>query len=239
MAITRTWILNKAQILSDRFDLRSRTKRAPLEIIGDLSSSLFGLARQSDIRILAKANEQLASNLDGVVQTQQTLVGKVNLIGHNQQALADKLSEVVGGMNYNRQELQRISVQSNRLASLQHQTRIANELSLILDILDIQMNMYQDALHVATSARAACEAGIVTEKLVPKQILQQVLTSRANRVAMDPSAYYQYMSVKQIAVIEDTTYCIIQAPLMSREPQFIYHLNTFPVCNSVGCYCVY
>jgi hypothetical protein len=53
----------------------SRKRRSPFDFVGDVGSSLFGLATESDVQAIAEANRVLGRAVDGIVNTQNQIVG--------------------------------------------------------------------------------------------------------------------------------------------------------------------
>lgn len=229
----------RTHYLREKCTSSHRPKRgAPLGFIGDIGSSLFGIAKQSDVKAIAEANNQLAKEVEGVVQTQQKVVAKVNLLGRAQQTLATKMKEVIEYQALQADAISKISIRQWAVMHNIEKNEDAIRMNILLDIVEDQINTYRRYQDQADLVRAACESRIVSENVVPVRIVRQLMTHSENRVLISPMSYYQYMQVEQISVINGETYCIIKAPLLAEEELIMYHLSTFPVCTQ-SCVRVY
>lgn len=238
-------LLNRLTNIRARFG-SARNRRALgilgdgiLEDLGSIGANVFGLATAHDVQQLAKANEVLADAIDGVATTQKKTIAVVNKLGHAQVRLQRKVNEVIGTLGTLSEGLANVTVAVRVFLRQQQRNQALLVLSMLVDNIETQMAQYQADLDQADLGRISCESHIVNDKLVTRDIIQELLSSPGNRVLIEPLAYYQYIKVEKMTTINGTVYCILKAPQMSSEPQKLYHLNTFQVCNPSGCYKVY
>lgn len=55
-------------------------KRGIFGFVGQIGSALFGTATTSDVQAIAKANEEIAERVEGVIIDQRKAIAKVNAI---------------------------------------------------------------------------------------------------------------------------------------------------------------
>jgi len=242
----RGQLYNRLDHLKERIrrpETKRRNKRTVdlLEGIGEIGASVFGLATIRDVKILAEVNERLAGAVDGVVNTQREVAAVVNTLGHQQEELEERMSAVIGAINNYKGIMRTLEGRLENITEQLELIRVVAMFNLLLDSIDSQVDFYQHALDQMTLTRTTCEARLVSETVVPLDTVELILAQTLNRVAIEPLAYYQYMSVKRITQIGDVTYCIVRAPMLNDEPHMMYHLNTFPVCSptAAGCYRIY
>lgn len=234
--------LNRINNIKKLLDAPGRYRRYldPFEGIGSIGANILGLATTGDVKKLAEASEKLAGAIDGVITTQEETIAVVNKLGHAQQEIQEKISEIIGTVNLYRSALSELEGRLTALKEDQKLTKLAIILESLLADIETQITDFHYHLDQSSLARSACEAGIVNSKLVSDSLLEELLTQPNNRVSMSHISYYQYMTVERIITIDKITYCIIQAPLLDDEIQKLYHINTFPICHpNQGCLRIY
>ena len=76
----------------------NRSKHALIGFVGDLSSSLFGTARESDVKNIRDAQNLLAGKMETIVRSQNKLVAVINLLRRGQAIIRKKVNEISSPM---------------------------------------------------------------------------------------------------------------------------------------------
>ncbi|ELT97913.1 hypothetical protein CAPTEDRAFT_198433 [Capitella teleta] len=121
-----------------------RSRRSPFYFVGDIGSSLFGLARTSDVEALAGVTQNLAGQVEGVVQVQQQVIAKVNVLGRHQTLIAKKLNDVI---HQTKEHGRVIEQMLRRFDDLKWEIKRNFEsigILALMDLLDDQMKQYQE-----------------------------------------------------------------------------------------------
>lgn len=218
---------------------RYRTRRAPLGFIGDIGSTLFGLATADDVQAVADATEQVGRAVTGIAESQNKIIAQVNQLGHLQETISVKLSETVGVVNSLSKIVRALANATQDLAGQTAQLTFIQQIQEIAGEMDIQLTLRLYLESRQRELRLGCESRLVTESLVPISIVNGLLTDRRNRIDLDAYNYYQYATVTKLIEINDILYCVIRTPLLEYDQYRTYHLNTFPVCTDQGCYRTY
>lgn len=231
--------LNNTESRLHHYIDRSRQKRGLFDFIGEIGSSLFGIPSPSDINSLKEANEQLATAVEGVVRTQQGIVARVNTLGRVQTQIVKKIHDLT-----DHQEAQDAALRAGYnarqilSATLGMITKVLR-LTVLLDNLEATINQYEAKLAQAQAIRLACEARIVTEQVVPINMIPVILAEANSRASINPLAYYAYIQVEKIITVDDITYCVLKAPIFGDDDQTLIHIRTFPVCKDQRCLHLY
>ena len=227
----------RAKGLQDRIQntKRSRQRRGLFNFIGDIGSTLFGIPSASDISSLKKANQRLATEVQGVVTVQRKVIAKVNLLGQKQQEMLGSINSLIETTNQQWEQINLVYTALKGIQTMMEQNQDATRIILLFELIADSIAEYEDALAQIQAVRIACEAGIVNEHLLPISFVKNILASGENRYQMDPLKYYSYIQVRNIVTIDDNHYCILRAPLLSDATQAKIQVHTFPVCNGDSC----
>ena len=232
-------LLSKVQRMHELLDkyhkpdeLFSRAKRGLFNFVGDAASTLFGTPSASDLEKLKDANQQLADAVDGVVRTQQAIVGRVNKLGQAQANIVLYLRGLHRHITSNTLLLAQINDRQRAVFSYVWATEQVNELRY-------QLTEYLKAIDQMKDMRAACESNSHSELTVSSSTLSQILDYAYAGPAAKIYSYYQYLSTEKIIQVENQVYCVVNVPIAYEEADVLYQINTFPVCNRAGCYRLY
>ena len=207
------------------YNQRRRQKRGLFDFVGHIASSLFGVATSRDVQLFNEANKKLATAMQGIVRVQRMVVGKLDLLGENQQRLTNAVNELM-----DRQE-QQAKWMMNFAGMVQKQFRLVT----LLDIMSDALSTYDQVQLQAALARMSCESRKVNEVLLPPSFLKQVLASGDNHQLMSIMNYYAYLEVEKITLIAGDNYCLVKAPLFSADDLQHVHIHTFPTCSNSSC----
>lgn len=216
----------------NRTESPTRIKRGLFNFIGEIGSTLFGIPSPSDIEGLKEANRKLGSAVQGVVRTQRGIITKVNQIGRQQQILKDTVNKVIRTQNAQARELEKIYAEVSGWVSI---FQSAMRIQQIIHALENHVTEYELAVQKAEEARYACEAQIVNEQVIPKDVVYQILTTGENRHDIAPEQYYAYIKVRKITVINGELFCILEGPQFQANMQMEITIKTLPVCEQGRC----
>lgn len=212
-----------------------RNRRGLFNFVGEIGSTLFGIPSPSDLNALKRVNRKLAGAVQGITTVQRQVIGKVNLLGRKQQQIIETLNQVIDGQDYIREVFSNLQKWMNQTTSIETGMII----SLQLDLVEDAISEYQIAIAEMQSVRIACEAGIVTEQIVPIEIVRNLLSSNENHRRVQPLQYYAYMRVAKIIEVDDQHYCVLRAPLLTDHYSVRIGIHTFPVCQDERCIKLY
>lgn len=213
--------------LKKRISYHSRHKRGLFDFVGNIASTLFGLPSPQDIKLLKEANNLIAHEVVGLARVQRTLVGKVNILGKGQQELVAATNELIKRQN---QQTELFQVFVNK-------TWNHLRVMTLIDILADAIDTYSQLETKSMLARAACEARHPNEMLLPISIIKNILATGDTHHVTDSMAYYGYLKVDKITVIDNEIYCVIKAPLFSADHLQRIHIHTFPICYNDSSHC--
>jgi len=209
-----------------------RVKRAPLDIIGDIGSSLFGIARTSDVVAVAKVEQQLAGELEGVIEDQREVIARVNLIGRQQDEISKKVNFLI---EYSKETFALLKTYWDKSQSRFEDNEAVQRMSEVLSILEHEIYAYLQTLEEGRRIRTLCETGTVNEDLLPIDIVRQIQKSRNNHNLVPIHRYYQYIKVTVMTFINHELMCVLSAPVLNEEEFIQYTIATFPVLKD-QCY---
>ena len=232
-------LLGKVQRMHDLLEkyrkpdeLHPRAKRGLFNFIGDAASFLFGTPSPSDLEKLREANERLAGAVDGVVRTQQTIIGRVNKLGQAQAGIVQYLQDLHHSVTATTLLISQVNERQRAVFSYIWANEQINELRY-------QLTEYLKVIDQMRDVRAACESNSHSELTISLPILRQILDYAYAGPAPEPYHYYQYISTEKIIQVEDRMFCVANVPIAYPEADVEYQINTFPVCGSEGCYRLY
>ena len=220
-------VKRRIQRLSAR-ELQRRKRRGLFNFIGDVASSLFGIPSASDVSALKEANQKLAGAVQGVMKTTQAIVVKVNQLGQQQEQIRDKLGEVIT-------EQARQFAQLKRLSTLAYSVYDSLRFSLLIEIVEDNIAIMEDAVNNIRNARVACESRIVNEHVVPMKMVSELLRESGNLMDILSNDYYGYMVVDKLTVIDGELYCLITGPMFDTHTHMEVTIKTLPMCSENRC----
>ena len=235
----RAILLTRVETLRRRISGTQRTKRGLFNFIGDIGSALFGIPSASDIHALAEANKQLAEEVEGVIVTQQRVVAKVNLLGRQQQQIVGKVNAIIDQQRRQEHHIKQMFQAATALQFVIEFNQDALRLEFLIEMISDHIAQYEESLAQIQAVRVACEARIVTEQVLPVQMVRQILSQGNNRVKINPVEYYAYIQVEKITTLDDEVYCILRAPMFSDATQYEITIRTFPKCQDGKCLEIY
>ena len=219
-------LIYRTKTLRSLLHTSRRSKRSPFDFVGDIGSSLFGIARKSDVIAIARTEQKLAGALEGVVEHQQQVLARVNLIGRRQSEISKKINSLI---EYNEEQGRLIKTYWDRTQSRLGDHEVVQRISEVLSILEQEIYAYQKTFEDGRRIRTLCETGIVNEDLLPIEIVKQIQTLRNNHHLIPIHQYYQYIEVTVMTVMNYELICVLHAPILNEEKFIQYSISTFPI----------
>jgi hypothetical protein len=191
------------------------------------------------VQAIAEANRVLGRAVDGIVNTQNQIVGRVNAMGRRQDDMIVKIKDLVNATREQEILITDLMQKAEDFFQLAMLTRAELKLDILLATLEEELTSYRESLQSAKFGWSLCEMGKVSQLLLPMRIVNDILHHPFHRVDMPAFKYYLYMQVDSILKIDSVVYCVISAPLLDDQQYNQYSIASFPVCNGSKCFRVY
>ena len=199
----------------------SRSKRGLLNFVGGLSKSLFGTATEEDVASVQAGLDQLTDRVEILFTANNKLTGVVNKMGDEIQRQSARIDGAVT-------TLRRLWPTIADLApALRAQTRVA-QMEAMLSMLESMMLWVIDSDHRQQNRRQLCQAGLVTEDLLPRSFLRKLSTVTNHGLPLSDEWYFQHLTVTKYFEQNGKFICRIDIPLVSIEPFLFRPIYTYP-----------
>ena len=208
-----------------------RQKRGLINLIGEATHYLFGIARQSDTDRLGRAIDALRTQTSSIATLQGKQIVAINALAENQREIADHLTDIRVRIKQQQDQLQQMGRILEEEARHLHHVDMRQRITLLVD------NFADDAaaLHAVTSAtqrrRNLCESRLVTEDLLPRRALQDVLDNPINDGRIPIDWFYAHLKVESMFITNNTLVCKIVIPFVHDETYNAYSIVTMPTPN--------
>ena len=215
------WRLRKVNAQYGRL-IHLRSRRGAFDFIGDLGSSLFGIATEEDLGKVATAVEAMGDRQEIVIEHQNQLIGAVESLGNEvrkQKSAIWMLEAQVSGLTQTLGELLRETAEITRLLEVDVLLSVAENSNLEMEALESRAQ-----LHVLM-----CQSGTVTEDLIPRSFLQSLSTFTSHGMALREDWYYGHLTVEQYFEKDNDVYCKVRIPLVHPESFLSRKIFTYPV----------
>ena len=232
----QTLILNEEhEMLADHRLSQIRTKRGLFNAGGWLLGKLFGVATNRDVQQLREAIQ------DGYHQ-RQTIKHKVNQLVSSYNQLNKDQNRTRGILQRHEALLQQtkddingialISAQNQQLGQRNHKTLLVSNLVQLVErrhaLIQAQIDRYR-------SQRMALEAGRLTESILPRSDLKQVLTTAISK-GYQPATmewYYEHSIVRPVWETDEGFSYIVELPLYTQQVTG-YDISSRPTLQTNG-----
>ena len=217
-------------LLPARTDAR-RAKRGLLNVVGELSRSLFGTATESDVAECRRQIELLRTRDRRVTHSVSQMLSVVN---QTHTAVVQNRNHI----NVLQKYVQKVSEEVRHIANLwQRHDKLLQVVNAKLRIEQCLSAMESAHAHwVQQTARfnrqkAALELGCLTEELLSRIELNKILTSARSAGYYAPNIqwYYANLRVSSIFRSEDELLFRVKLPLTDNIKYNRYHLTTWPI----------
>ena len=208
-----------------------RQKRGLIDIVGDAANVLFGVARQTDIDKVTRAINTLRGQTAALVTLEEKQLAAIDAMKKNQRQIASRLTDTLARVNQQSVQLQQMGRILEEEAHYLHHLEIRQRILLLVD------NFVDDiaALAAMTSAaqhrRHLCEGRLVTEDLLPRHALIDLLDNPINDARFPLEWYYTHLTAESMFIINSTIVCKVRIPLVNAIPLKRFDVITLPVPN--------
>lgn len=217
--------------LEQKTQVPQRQKRGLINLVGEATHYLFGTARQSDIDRLGRAIEALRRQTSSIATLQKKQIVAIDTLAKNQRDIADHLTDIRVRIDQQHSQLQQMGRILEEEARHMHHVEMRQRITLLVD------NFADDAaaLHAAMSAarrrRNLCESRLVTEDLLPRRALQDVLDNPSNDGRLPIDWFYAHLKVESMFTANNTVACKLVIPFVHAETYNAYSIVTMPTPN--------
>ena len=210
---------------------KSRKKRGLINGVGKLFKILFGISTISDLEHIKNAILMMQKNDMTLRHNQDQLVSTFNLTKVRITRLSEEMSILQKNSGYIQQYLQNQTPIINGLIKKINNLEFLRILDTNLEKMTELINDYNIALQIYNQAKNSLYRGVLTEQLLPQNILQEILGKIANlRYDIEPTTwYYKYLKVQPVNI--DTNLVAFETiiPGCSRASFSHFKFETFPV----------
>ena len=209
----------------------SRTRRAPLDVIGSLSNLIFGTATQQQVDILTGAIRESQGRIDALYHQGDNMISIMNqtrrYIQDNKMDI-DELKKATESLSA------RVLTTMRRAAGLEKtidQLHIRNHVNNVIGRVDRSIHLYLHQVALFHRQRLQLERGYLTDDILPPAYLHDILNQiRLRKHETAPLRWhYQYITVAPLADSSNELSFRAIIPGLAREKYALYHLQYFPV----------
>lgn len=219
--------------LNNLKSVQIRTKRwAPLEPIGSLAGSLFGLATTRDVREMKSAINQIIEELvDAEDITRDNIIALNDTIAFTKQ-IGRTVSSLTKRANQAQKWIDKLIHQQDELINRDLHARTSATAEALMSALEFhytQARLFETQyLHL----RDWAEAGHITESLVSKKMLTKTL--QKIKSSLSPEFIYQHTTIRLIRVSDTRIAYTFTIPKTDDEALMAWQLVTAPYVTQSG-----
>ena len=210
---------------------RARTKRGLFDIIGKVSTLLFGTANEDQVKECRRYIEKARSMSRQISHAVTDLVTVVNQSHHELVRNRKHLRAVEDYVTQLKSEVDQIardtSVQEERIRRIRENMRIAQ----YLDALESIHNLWLRSHDRYVRQRASLELGWLTEEILPPEELRTILRYGQKEGLYSPRAewYYEHVPIKPLWSDEERLVFEVGIPFVNNVEYLRYRIWTWPV----------
>ena len=205
-----------------------RPKRGILDIVGQISKSLFGTATNADVSEVRNKINENRDSLNAVIHHQNDMLTIINITRQEVEDSRSALNQLINGTNELRQwATSAMSTLSSDITGLMYYNLISEKVELVerhLDLLDMIKSTYQ-------GHRRFLERGFLDEALLSRQVMREVanLHRLPGAKLINPIEwYYTNVHISPLWRGESLAYQV-HLPLVDPIPHLGYIVRSFPV----------
>jgi outer membrane murein-binding lipoprotein Lpp len=204
-----------------------RRRRGAIDFIGDIGSSLFGLATEKELDQVASAVEELGERQETIVEHQNQLIGAVDALAreaNRSRAAVAELQRMSEGFRSMFEFLVEDTAEITRLLEV-------DTLLSLAERIHTDLNQIENRAHMKV---ILCQSGTVTEDLLPRSFLNSMSAITKYGRALSAEWYYGHLVVDKYFETPDAVFCKIRIPLVHDEPYLSRNIFTYPVKRGDG-----
>ena len=233
-ATLETWDIRITDIENTMFStgpIDQRTRRGILNIVGELSRSLFGTATDTDVAECRRQIELLKTRDRRVVHSVSKMLSVINQT-HN--AVVQNRKHINSLQDY----VEKVSLEVRHMANLwQKQDNLLQivaaklRVEQLLAAMEARHDHWLQQVARFNRQKASLELGFLTEELLSRRELTNILTSAKSSGFHAPKLqwYYAHMRISSIFRSEQQLLFRVKLPLTDNINYNRYHITTWPV----------
>ena len=217
---------------------RVRRRRGLLNIVGEISSKLFGTATQGEVEECERHINAAMKLESQIVHTTNDLITVVNQthseVRRNMQHIRD-MEHYMGKLYTETTRLGKVASGNNgRITKLQDDARVDR----ILAALGSVQYLWQRQCDRYQRQRASLELGWLTEEILPLENLVQILESSRKLGHFGPRSEWYYEHIQIHPMWEDRNKLVFKAelPLVDETEYLRYRISSWPVPRNTSDY---
>ena len=208
-----------------------RVRRGLLDIIGDISNKLFGIATEQEVmesrvRIASvrKSNRRISHLVNKLVTIINQTHDQVKQNSKHIREFDQYIALVEREIHIIRVKMQGRVEEIDRLKSTVETDRV-------LSAIEAAHNNWLRQVELYHRQRASLEMGRLTEDILPTKALIRILEQARRKNLYAPSAVWYYMNIRILPMWEDEQRLVFRAqlPLSDNLNYLRYHIWTWPV----------
>ena len=198
-----------------------RSKRGLFNFAGGLAKTLFGTATEDDVAAVRTGLDQLTDRVEVLYAEHNKLVGLTNEIGQAVIGIGQRLDVIRATTELLWNRLLQVTASVKALARI---AQVEAMLSLVESVaVEIVEREQQQRNYMQL-----CQAGVVTEDLLPRPLLNKLSTFTEHGLALENDWYYHHLTVNKYFVQNERFVCRIDIPLVYPEPFLYRPIHTYP-----------
>ena len=218
-----------------------RRRRGLINLVGDLASTLFGTARQEDLDKLSRALGALRDQTKTFIRMDEQRVATIDTLAANQEAIANQVKMTLHDIQGQDVQIRQMGRILQEQAGHLHQVEIRQRMGLLAELLRDDANTLDANDAAVRLRRTTCEAGRLSDAVLPPDVLEALLEDAANTKRLPISWYYRNARTEYMFRVNETLFCKINLPLVSSQLYRGYDVKTYPYSSnaSIGAVRIY
>lgn len=205
----------RANELKRAFTRNARSRRGAFDFVGDVGSSLFGIATADDVEKVASAVEQLHDQQTVIIEHQNKLIGAIRQLGEIAERHAAMLERL-------EQQMDQIKTSFLVLSGL-------SEIGGVIGVLEV-IRMDLDLANVKAHERVIlCQTGTVSEAIIPDEFFTKLVRMGQYGSSLTKEWYLGNLMVAKYFDYNDYVICKVNIPLVAQEDFLSKKIYTYAV----------
>ena len=215
-----------------------RVRRGLLNIIGDISNKLFGIATEQEVvemrvrlAVVSKSNRRISHLMNKLVTVINQTHDQVNQNSRHIREFDQYMALVQREIHIIQMKMRGRVEEIDRLKSTVETDRV-------LSAIEAAHNNWLRQVELYHRQRASLEIGRLTEDILPMKDLVRILEQGRRDNLYAPSAVWYYMNIRILPMWEDKQRLVFRAQLPLTDNLNYLYCMTYIVCID-DLYCMY
>ena len=209
----------------------SRNRRGVLNIIGEISHTLFGTATDTSVSELRRIVQQTRVNQGRVRHRVQEMISILNQTYDNIEENRNRINDITSFIQTTITNIKELYVEQDHNKKVVRKLRVEFEMETSLRSLEDRCQEYLHTVSQFKERKAALEAGRLTESLLSMDQLRDVLAQETTTgvVPIHPLQWYYEYSIAE--PVWDNEYLLyrVRLPLVEDINYITYQLSSWPM----------